>query len=129
MSRPMRRHHRIGPEEALVFAAATIMLMMPLFLIFVLAAKLPTQPWQFLPLAVPVAVCVDVALAGWLARFRVWRLALATLLICLPLRATDRSVRQRQTNIDLVAARVGAEAKPGDLILVHPWYYGVTFNR
>ena len=129
LSRPTRRHHRIGPEQAPVFAAATIMLMILFFLIFVLAARLPTQPWQFLPLAVPVAVCIDAALAGWLARFRIWRLAFAALLICLPLRAADRAVRQRQTNIDLLAARVGAEAKPGDLVLVHPWYYGVTFNR
>lgn len=37
--------------------------------------------------------------------------------------------KYRQTNIDLIAALLREQAKPNDLILVYPWYCGVTFNR
>lgn len=36
--------------------------------------------------------------------------------------------RGRQTNIDLIAAELRLHAKPNDLILVHPWYYGISFE-
>jgi len=32
-------------------------------------------------------------------------------------------------NIDLIAAQLREQAKPDDLILVYPWYCGVTFNH
>src|SRR2546427_131604 len=35
----------------------------------------------------------------------------------------------RQTNVDLIAQYVHTAAQPGDLILVNPWYVGITFNR
>jgi hypothetical protein len=35
----------------------------------------------------------------------------------------------RQTNADLVAATVAAAAAPRDLVVVVPWYYGVSFGR
>jgi hypothetical protein len=33
------------------------------------------------------------------------------------------------TNADLVAARIEQTARPGDLVIVNPWYYGVSFDR
>lgn len=33
------------------------------------------------------------------------------------------------TNMPEVAAKVSAEARPQDLILVYPWYLGVSFDR
>ena len=35
----------------------------------------------------------------------------------------------RMTNLDLVAQELTRRAAPGDLILVNPWYYGVSFDR
>jgi hypothetical protein len=39
------------------------------------------------------------------------------------------AVRLRLTNIDLVAKRLSNEARPGDLIIVCPWYMGTSFQR
>jgi hypothetical protein len=38
-------------------------------------------------------------------------------------------VAVRQTNVDLVAQHLHTAARPGDLIVVNPWYVGITFNR
>jgi hypothetical protein len=35
----------------------------------------------------------------------------------------------RQTNVDLIASWLREHAKPNDLVLVYPWYCGVTFNH
>jgi len=35
----------------------------------------------------------------------------------------------RQTNIDLVASKLSSTCEKGDLIVVSPWYLGITFNR
>jgi len=35
----------------------------------------------------------------------------------------------RQTNVDLVAAAVTRDVQPGDLVLVNPWYDGISFAR
>jgi hypothetical protein len=40
-----------------------------------------------------------------------------------------QQVTERRTNADIVATVLGKEAAAGDLILVTPWYYGVSFHR
>ena len=39
------------------------------------------------------------------------------------------AARHRMSNVDLVTSRLHEIARPGDLVLVHQWYNGVTFNR
>jgi hypothetical protein len=40
-----------------------------------------------------------------------------------------QSATLRQTNVDRVARQVASAAAPGDLVVVDPWYFGVSFNR
>ena len=61
-------------------------------------------------------------------RYRRWRVGLVALIAFVPLITGVNLARYRQTNIDLIAARLREQAKPNDLILVYPWYCGVTFN-
>jgi hypothetical protein len=119
----------IGPEELPLFGSLVIVFSVVSFFLALLIAKLPTQPWYWLPLMPPVAVCVDGALAGSLGSYRIWRPALAVTLICVPLPAGVKLARYRQTNIDLAAAQVWQAAKSNDLVVVYPWYFGISFNR
>ena len=50
-------------------------------------------------------------------------------MVFVPLGAGVRLAKYRQTNIDLIAAQLREQAGPNDLILVYPWYCGITFNR
>jgi Dolichyl-phosphate-mannose-protein mannosyltransferase len=96
--------------------------------IFLWIAKMPTQVWYFLPLTTFCAVCIDAAVANWPARWQVWRCAFAiAALLCLP--GARELISYRQTNMDLIAGVLRERAGPHDLIIVHPWTFGVSFDR
>ena len=59
---------------------------------------------------------------------RIARMALALLIAAAALTGW-RSVLERRTNVDLAAAQLEKQAVPGDLILVNPWYLGITWQR
>ena len=113
---------------AVFFAGASLIGGLISFSIFLWIAKMPTQVWYFLPLTTFGAVCIDAALANWPARWRVWRCAFAILaLLCLP--GARELISYRQTNMDLIAGVLHERAAPRDLIIVHPWTFGVSFDR
>jgi hypothetical protein len=86
------------------------------------------QPWYFLAVLAVAATALDVRLAASPA-WRAVRLAAAVLaVVVLALPATSLA-RVRMTNVDLVEARIAAEAAPGDLVIVTPWYMGVSYVR
>lgn len=86
------------------------------------------RPWYFLAFLAVAAVALDVRLSA----SRLWRAArlgvavLAVLALALPVTAL---ARVRMTNVDLVTARIAAEAAPGDLVVLTPWYMGISYLR
>jgi hypothetical protein len=75
------------------------------------------------------AVCLEVAIGDWLGGASKWKLVYLLLMVCVPLPATYAWATGRQTNIDLVSARVGPLAGTRDLVVVYPWYLGISFRR
>jgi Dolichyl-phosphate-mannose-protein mannosyltransferase len=126
---------RLMPDEleedtnsAAFFAGTALIAGLIAFFIFLRIVKMPTQVWYFLPLTTFAAVCIDGALANWPARWRFWRCAFAILaLLCLP--GARELVVYRQTNMDLIASVLRERANAQDLIIVHPWTFGVSFDR
>ena len=115
-------------DTAAFFAGTALIGALICFLIFLRVAKMPTQVWYFLPLTTFAAVCIDAALANWPARWQFWRCAFAILaLACLP--GARELIAYRQTNMDLVAYVLRKRADAHDLIIVHPWTFGVSFDR
>ena len=115
-------------DTAAFFAGTALMGALICFLIFLRLAKMPTQVWYFLPLTTFAAVCIDAALANWPARWQFWRCAFAILaLVCLP--GARELITYRQTNMDLIADVLRKRADAHDLIIVHPWTFGVSFDR
>ena len=73
-------------------------------------------------------MCIDAALGNWPVRWQLWRLAFAVLAFgCLP--SAREMVTYRQTNMDLIAGVLRERADARDLIVVHPWTFGVSFDR
>ena len=91
---------------------------------------LTPRSWYFLILMAPTALAMD-AFSGTIQAkpARLGRAALALLLAisCAP--TSLAGVRMRQSNIDLVAARLKESVQPGDMVLVSPWYHGVSLQR
>src|SRR5208283_2563052 len=75
------------------------------------------------------AVCCDAiaSQAHPIARVGVLALAVAALLVSVSPSAFA-ALRWRQTNGDLVAAQVARNADADDLVIVHPWYFGLTYG-
>jgi tetratricopeptide (TPR) repeat protein len=123
------RHADWPDSDLKLFAASALALGIGCFLVFLWVAGLPTQVWYYLLPMTLSAACINAVLPTKLGHLRALRLAVVGLLILLPYPESAGLARWRLTNLDLVAARLQAEAGPEDLIAIHPWYCGVTFNR
>ena len=123
------RHADWPDSELRLFAASALVLGLGCFLVFLWVAGLRTQVWYYLPPMTLSAACINAALPTKLGEVRALRLAVVGLMILLPYPESARLARWRMTNLDLVAARLQAEAGPEDLIVIHKWFCGVTFNR
>lgn len=88
----------------------------------------PPRPWYFLPALALSAIALDVLLAASELK-RTTRLAaagLAALVLALPALGLART---RMSHMDLLAARVAAEASVHDLVVLVPWYHGIGYQR
>ena len=118
----------VPPGRRVLYAALVIVVGTGLHLGFLrLAGRFPFV-WQFVPLIGVVALAGDVVLEGTRS-LRLARLGVAVLAAVLAFPVSIDRVVVRQTNVDLIAQYVEARAQRGDLIVVNPWYVGITFNR
>jgi hypothetical protein len=101
------------------------------YVIFLKTLSYFTQPWYYITLMALAAACLDAPLR-LLSRTlgaRPAQLAVLVVVIALVIQPVWTTVRTRKTNVDLVASKVGELAVKGDLIVVSPWYVGITFDR
>jgi hypothetical protein len=96
---------------------------------FFMLSGLTVQPWYCIPLFGFIAVCCDVILPRIhpVTRLGVLLVAILSPLLAYPVVHTQ--VQQPRTNGYLVAEKLSRHIIPGDLIIVYPWYYGITFAR
>ncbi|HEX3131248.1 MAG TPA: hypothetical protein VH394_28185, partial [Thermoanaerobaculia bacterium] len=85
--------------------------------------------WYFLPLMAVVASALDQLLAAPIRILRIAVPAAATLVALLLLPAAYKSAQVRMTNADTAAQVLTTQAGPRDLILVNPWFVGISFGR
>jgi hypothetical protein len=92
-----------------------------------LSGRIP-QPWHFVPLMAVMALCLETLLLRT-TRFPWARLAVAAAAVAAVIAASIAQVGVRQTNVDLIVRHLERSARAGDLIVVNPWYVGITFAR
>ena len=120
-----------GQRRVALFAAGTLIIVVPGIFLFLDRLSYPTQPWYYLSLLAMVAVCID-AIFGALATnrwTRITRLVVVTFVAAASFPAASQVVRMRLTNVDLVAKQLQSESRKGDVVIVTPWYHGVSFSR
>jgi hypothetical protein len=98
------------------------------FLAFMTLASRPPQPWHWVPALGLVAFGLDAACAK-IPRMPWARVSLALLAALVVVPVAVPRVSARQTNVDEIARFLAASADRNDLIVVNPWYVGLTFNR
>lgn len=124
--------HEAGDRDRAIFTAATIATSLAAFFLAFKQLRVPTNYWHYLSLIVLSALACDVGV--WLLAQR-WRRAdlirIAAVVVgaMLVVPATADSIRLRMTNLDLVAMQLAETASVQDLVVVLPWYCGITFQR
>ena len=88
-------------------------------------------PWYFLGLLVLTATLLDLVFDTLRAHrwARNARLTLVLLVAAAAIFPAWQRVKVRQSNADLVAARLSHQAGKEDLVLVDPFYLGISFSR
>ncbi len=129
----LRRDAAYLPSRATaVFALVAIAIVPAAYLGFLKSLSYPTQVWYYLPVAAVLALVLEAGLSTFFNAF-VWTAALrivAALAIAVPLTLWAWDMNgARQTNIDLVAAKLEALADKDDYIVLNPFYLGLPFNR
>ncbi len=118
--------------DAGIFAGATVVAGIAAFAGFIFFVSQTTNVWYYMPLMAVLAASFDAvfeasALAGQIGR--VARLCLAAVLLALTAPAAWSNCHIRMTNVDLIAQHLEKRAGKDDLIVLAPWYRGVTFSR
>lgn len=118
-------------KPELVWQVSTLLAACAGFFLFLSAAGFSIQPRYFYPLLALVAVSLDglLSLSEERRRERILRLGAVLAVLALALPGTFDKARVRQTNMDRVAEALERTSRPGDLIVVNPWYFGVSFQR
>ena len=122
---------RPGAAAVRLFAVLALVLGIAAQLLFQELLAYTPRAWYDLPL-LALAACALEPLIAALCRTplaRLARIALAVVLAAAMLPYELPRLRLRMTNADLVARRLASVAAPDDLVVVSPWYYGVSFDR
>jgi hypothetical protein len=119
-------------SDVAAFAGLTIVGATLAIFVFLQVLSYPPRPWYFLPLLALLASALE-TIFGILSRsgrrFASVRLAAVALVAAAQAVPLWQHLTIRETNADLVAQAVTRAAAPQDLVVVLPWYYGVSFNR
>jgi hypothetical protein len=120
-------------RDVAAFAGLTIVGALLACGIFLETLSYTPRPWYFVPLIALVASALDSAFGvlshGGGRRFATARMAAVALLAAAEVLPLAQHLNTRQTNADLVARAVTRAAAPADLVVVVPWFFGVSFNR
>jgi hypothetical protein len=92
----------------------------------------PTQSWHYVPIMAVLVVAIDkgidIACEGSV-RLRIARVVLFVGAASLVFTDAWNAVHTRKTNMDVLATKLQTLSSKGDLIVVCPFYYGVSFAR
>ncbi|MGO9110268.1 MAG: hypothetical protein ACLP9L_13670 [Thermoguttaceae bacterium] len=118
--------------EQAVFVLVTTIASLAAYAAFLKHLSYPTQAWYYLPIMSLLAVLIEAATALVRPERLGVRLAIliVTIGVAMPVLAVSwRAVAVRQTNVDLVAAKLESLVSADDYVIVNPFYYGVSFAQ
>ena len=120
-----------GKPNPAVFNAAVLILATLVYLTAVKATRFLTQPWYYVSLMALLAPVIESS--AWAAArntaWRIGRIALVLAIAGATVLPGWRQVTERRTNMDAIASYLETQAAAGDVIVVYPFYIGVSFQR
>ncbi len=120
---------RVEQRARAAFFAVALLLGTSAYAAFLVLVSYPTQPWYYLSFLGLAAVGIESSLALELRDrigARVLRLGIVVAGFALAASGILQQSNLRMTNVDLIARTLAAQARADDLILVAPWYLGIS---
>ena len=115
-------------RDLALYGLVTLSIALPLYFTLLLRVGFRTQPWYYVALMALAVCCAESMLEAPSTGFRLARLCGVGALVGLAAPGVHEYLGSRQTNMDWVVASLGSPSRE-DLVVVTPWYYGVSFNR
>jgi len=119
-------------KPLMLFLLVTILVSVVSYLTFIRILSYPTQVWYYLPLMAVLSVVMDKGVDAFCQGCVVgrWlRFVLIAGCLTLTMGVSWNTAQTRRTNLDLVSAKLESIAARDDLIVVFPFYYGITFGH
>lgn len=116
--------------DLLLFGLTVPLAAVVLYFAFLKTISYRTRDWYYLALLAILAGSIEVLSAPLIRKtfLRIARLALViAAFIAMPFFLWPKLI-ERQTNADAVARKLKEIAQSRDLIVVNPWFYGISFN-
>ena len=118
-------------RDLLLFAGTALSVGVGGCFCFLKLLSYPTRPWYYMAVMGLAAVLLDFIFdtlqqQRWATRAR---LVLVIFIAAAALPLAWRQIEVRQTNVDLVARKLGEVAAKEDLVVVYPWQIGISFER
>lgn len=117
--------------ELVLFSTTAAVIGLLGYFLFLKRLAYPTQAWYYIALLAFLATALE-AIFSILADMpvgRIVRLAIFAFGLGISFWPAFGIVQTRVTNLDIIADKLQKTADPDDLIIVFPWYCGMTFNR
>jgi hypothetical protein len=127
VARLRRRSPGVDRPSLLLFLSIAASLTLVVCPVFLLSSRIAPLPWLFIPFLGLFAVALD-GLAA-VAMPRAWLAAATAVAAAAVAPSSWAQSHVPHTNVDRVAAALGARARRGDLIVVSPYFCGISFGR
>lgn len=118
-------------KDRLIFALVTLLLGTICYAGFFHLVSFSMQPWYYVAFAAFAATCMEMICSsvGGRELNLILRSGCALIFISATLSPALLALDARQTNVDVIAAKLGSSAQPDDLIIINTWNYGISFRR
>lgn len=119
-------------KELSVFLLTTFVVSIIAYIAFIKIVALPTQSWYYLPLMAVMIIIIDKGIdliCQSKPVVRIIRVVFSLCMIAFVFTGLWHDAHVRRTNMDVLAAKLETLAGKNDLIVVTPFYYGVSFAR
>ena len=121
----------LANDDRLLFALLALLLGAICYTGFLRVLNYATKPWYYVIFVAFAATCIEMIFAavGRKEKALLARSACALLLMVVSLVPALQALEGRQTNADIIAARLTRTATQDDLVVINPFIYGISFRR
>ena len=121
----------VANHDRLLFALMALFLGAICYAGFLRVLNYSTKPWYFVTFVAFAATCIEMIFSsvGRKEKALLARSVCALLLMGVSFVPALQGLEGRQTNADIIAARLTRSATQDDLVVINPFIYGISFRR